>query len=214
MTWHPAWELAIQILVALGTLSLAVVTLALVLKTRGMVEVAQSQLELGIRPLLVDPSPRLEDEPPERLLFGAPGRISPSVPAGELFWQENGTGGVSHFSVAFENLGSGIAAVRAWRTNPLIPGNVYVSRNFVPVGTLLRVNISVLPGPMAERFKDHWWAIDGIDVEVDYTSMSDGEILTSVASIKQYATQGPFVQEVKVFRQSDGRVIAEGRGSY
>lgn len=215
MTWHPGWELAVQVLVAVGTLSLACVTLALVVKTRGMVEVTQAALEVGQRPLLVDPSPQDDAAPPEHLLFGAPGRISPTVPRGKLFWQQNKDGSVSHFSVAFENVGNGVAAVVGWRTTPPLPGDVYVSRKFVPVGALLRVNVSVLQGmPGAEAFKDQWWAMGGIGVEVDYTSAYGGEELTSTATIKQYATRGPCVQEVIIRRKADGKVVAVGRGSY
>ncbi len=107
-------------------------------------DLALSALSVGIRPLLADPRPAgFADFQEEKLLFGAPGRISPTVPWGNLWWEEDGDGSVRHFSVAFENIGSGPAAIVAWRTNPEIPGSLYVSRKFVPVGSLLRLNVSV-----------------------------------------------------------------------
>jgi hypothetical protein len=175
-----------------------------------------STLNLGIRPLLADPRPAgFSDIQEEQLLFGAPGRISPTVPWGKLWWDRQPDGSVSHFSVAFENIGSGPAAIVAWRTTPGFNGDVYVSRKFVPVGSLLRVNVSVLTAmPGAERFKDHWWAMEGIEVIIDYTDTNGGEILTSTASIRQYATQGPTVQQIEITRKSDGQVLATGKSSY
>jgi hypothetical protein len=213
--WHPIWQFLVQALVAAGTLGLAVVTTVLVLKTKGMVEVSRRALEIGVRPLLADPRPAGPEAPEETLLFGAPGRISPSVRQGSIFWNSTKDGGVSHFSVAFENVGEGVAAIAAWRTEPELPGDVYASRKFVPVGSLLRINVSVLRGlPGAEPFADQWWAMGGIDVVVDYSDTCGGELLTSIAAIRQYATQGPFVQEITVRRKSDGQLLAAGRSSY
>jgi hypothetical protein len=214
--WHPAWAFFVQVMVALGTLGLAVATVILALKTRGMERVAQEALEVGARPLLVDPSPSQSSKATERLQFGAPGRISPDVPYGQLWYQlDERDHSCSHFSVAFENVGGGVAAIRAWRVTPSAPGDKYVSRKFVPVGALLRVNVSVLQHmPGSEQFSDGWWAMNGVSVEVDYTSTYGGEEFTSIAEIRQYATQGPFVQTITVKRKSDGAVLAEGRGLY
>lgn len=215
MTWHPAWQFVAEILVAPGTLGLAGATLALVSKSRGMMQVSQRALEAGVRPLLADPQFVDASRPDETLLFGAPGRISPSVPYGSLFHDQMADGGVSHFSVAFENVGSGVAAIHGWRTEPNLPGDVYASRKFVPVGSLLRINVSVLRGmPGAERFDDQWWAMDGIDIIVEYSDTYGGHTLISTASIRQYATQGPFVQGITVQKVTDGVVIASGTSSY
>jgi hypothetical protein len=215
MQWHPGWAFVVQILVAVGTLSLAGVTLALVLKTKGMVDVSANALRVGIRPLLADPKPAGTDTDTEELLFGAPGRISPTVSWGKLWWGSADDGSVPHFSVAFENIGAGPAAIVGWRTEPKVPGDVYVSRKFVPIGSLLRVNVSVLVAmPEGERFRDHWWAMEGIDVIVDYTDTNGGEVLTSTATIRQYATQGPTIEEITITRRSDGHVLATGKSSY
>lgn len=215
MGWHPGWTFAVQALVAAGTLGLAAVTLVLVLKTKGMVDVSRKALEVGVRPLLADPRPSSPGAPDEQILFGAPGRISPTVPYGRLYWDTDEDGGVSHFSLAFENVGAGVAAISGARTEPPIPGEIYISRKFVPVGALLRLNVSIqriLPG--GERFKDQWWAMEGINVSVDYSDVAGGEVLTSTASIREFAVQGPFVQEITVRRASSGEVLARGRSSY
>lgn len=68
--------------------------------------------------------------------------------------------------------------------------------------------------PGAERFKDQWWAMEGIDVIVDYTDTDGGEVLTSTATIRQYATQGPTVQQMVITRKSDGQVLATGKSSF
>jgi hypothetical protein len=214
MQWHPGWQFVVELLVALGTLSLAAVTLFLALRTARMVHVSERTLSGGIRPLLADPTPAGPDTQDEQLLFGAPGRISPTVPWGKVWWESNPDGSVYHFSVAFENIGSGPAAIVAWRTS-LNAGEVYVSRKFVPVGSLLRVNVSLLlTGPDVDRFKSQWWAMKGINVIVDYTDTNGGEVLTSTATIRQHVTQGPTVQQITIARKSDGRVLATGESSY
>jgi hypothetical protein len=105
--WHPGWQFVVELLVAVGTLSLAAVTFSLVRRTAGMVDVSERALSVGIRPLLADPRPAgFSDFQDEQLLFGAPGRISPTVPWGQLWWQSNSDGSVPYFSVAFENIGA------------------------------------------------------------------------------------------------------------
>jgi hypothetical protein len=214
MQLHPGWQFVVELLVALGTLSLAAVTLFLVRRTARMVQVSERTLSVGIRPLLADPRPPAADAQDEQLLFGAPGRISPTVPWGKLWWKDRPDGSVYYFSVAFENIGSGPAAIVAWRTS-LNVGDVYVSRKFVPVGSLLRVNVSLLlTGSDVDRFKSQWWAMKGINVIVDYTDTDGGEVLTSTATIRRHATQGPTVQQITITRKSDGRVLATGESSY
>ena len=117
MQWHPGWQFVVELLVAVGTLSLAAVTLFLVIRTSGIVEVSERALSVGLRPLLADPRPAgFSDTQQEQLLFGAPDRISPTVPWGRLWWDHLPDGSVPHFSVAFENIGSGPAAIVGWRT--------------------------------------------------------------------------------------------------
>jgi hypothetical protein len=90
-----------------------------------------------------------------------------------------------------------------------------VSRKFVPIGSLLRVNVSINLGmPQSDRFKSQWWAVDGIDVSVDYKDTNGGELFTSTATIRQYATQGPTVQQITITRKSDGYMLATGESSY
>lgn len=230
--WHPGWAFVVQLLVALGTLGLAGVTVALVVKTKGMVEVSKdavvvsrNALEVGIRPLLADPRPHRQDDRDETILFGAPGRISPTVQRGSFFsnfiYDFNHEGvtpkGGSHFSVAFENIGQGPAAISAWRTEPEFPGDVYVSRKFVPVGEIVRVNVSVLRGnPETARFDNFQWATgwgdqEAIKIIVEYSDTAGGETLVSTATLQQYATQGPFVKSITVHRKSDGTQLALGR---
>ncbi|MGD0145194.1 MAG: hypothetical protein ABSC92_18750 [Rhizomicrobium sp.] len=132
------------------------------------------------------------------------------------FFHHTTDGGVSHFSIAFENVGSGVAAIAGGaRVRPSLMGDVYVSRKFVPVGQIVRVNVSVLRGGRTpECFSTQWWAMDGIEIEIDYTDTNGGDPLTSRAVIRQYVTQGPCVQEITVFRKSDGVELATGKSSY
>jgi hypothetical protein len=214
MQWHPVWQFVVEVLVAVGTISLAAMTLFLVLRIVGIVRVSERTRSVGVRPLLADPRPAGADTQDEQLLFGAPSQISPTVPWGKLWWKDNSDGSVYHFSVAFENIGSGPAAIVGWRTS-LNTGDVYVSRKFVPVGSLLRVNVSLLlTGPDIDRFKSQWWAMKGINVIVEYTDTNGGEVLTSTATIRQLEAQEPAVQQITIARKSDGRVLATGRSSY
>lgn len=213
--WHPAWTFGVELLVAAGTLSLAAVTLVLALKTKGMVDVSRRALQVSVQPLLADPRPPNPGTPDEHIQFGAPGRISTTAPYGKLYWWQDKDGEVTHFSLAFENIGAGTAAIHGARIEPPIPGDIYISRKFVPVGALLRLNISILQDlPGSEQFKNHWWAMKGIEVSVDYSDVAGGGSLTSTASIRQFATQCPFVQEITVRRTASGEVIARGQSSY
>lgn len=198
----------------LATLIVALATVALATVTYRQVRLTRTSLDLSIRPFLADPRPASTGSASERLLFGAPGRISVDVPSGTLSFQGAGSGAF-HLSVPFENIGAGVAAVVAAETAPSLPGDIYVSRKFVPVGEIVRVNISVLTDlPGAERFKDQWWAMDGLDITLRYTDANGQQELASRASIAQYATQSPFIQEIAVFSAGKAEPIATGRGSY
>jgi hypothetical protein len=200
--------------VTVATLMLAALTAGLVVVTYLQGRLARRELELSIRPLLVNPGHELADEGLDRILFGAPGRISVEVPRGELFYRGSGSKNF-YLSVAFENIGAGAAAIIDARTEPSFPGQVYVSRTFVPVGSLVRVNVSVLVGePGTERFENEWWAMDGPVVIVRYSDTNGGQVMVSRATIKQYATMGPHIEELTVCSGNGQRVIAHGRGSY
>jgi hypothetical protein len=178
-----------------------------------MEHVAKDALLVGVRPLLADPT-LASDNSAETLIFGAPGRISPDVPYGKLWFDFNEDGTLAHFSVPFENVGSGVAGVSSARVVPNPNGDVYVSRKFVPVGALLRVNVSVLhPNTDTEQFQSDRWAVNGVLVHVDYTSSYDGEKFTATADIRQYATQDPFVQSITI-ASKDGTVVVSGQSLY
>ncbi|MDG7000321.1 MAG: hypothetical protein JRN15_14555 [Nitrososphaerota archaeon] len=215
MIWHPAWIFAVDVLVAAGTLGLAAITFMLSLKTKEMAEASRKASQLSVQPLLADPRLPISEASEEQILFGAPGRISPKVPYGKLFYHKDKDGRVSHFSLAFENIGAGTAAIHSAKVEPPIPGDIYISRKFVPVGSLLRVNVSVLPGlPGSKQFEGHWWAMEGIEISVDYSDVAGGETLTSTASIRQYAVQDPFVREITIRRAASGEILAIGQSSY
>lgn len=201
--------------VAVATLALVAVTAILGLATFWLARVSRRSLATSVRPLLVDPGRRDQTED-EDILFGAPGRITATVRRGELFSQRHDAGNF-HLSVAFHNIGPGAAAVVRAYTQPEFPGDVYVSRRFVPSDELVRINISVLAGsPETERFNDEWWAIDGVAVTVEYTDADGEQLMSSTAHIRQYATQGPFIQTLALARRRGSRwvAMAAGRGSY
>lgn len=198
----------------LATLVVALGTVALAAATYRQVHLSRSSLDLSVRPFLADPLPPTREGDQEELLFGAPGRISVQVAQGELFYQGEGSD-TFYLSVAFENIGAGVAAIVGAETDPAVPGDINVSRKFVPVGAIVRVNLSVLTElPGAERFRDQWWAIKGFSVLIRYADTNGKQTLTSTASIGQAATQAPFVKEIAVFREGDSTPIAIGRGSY
>lgn len=195
---------------------LAITTLVLAVATIGVATVSYRQLRLSIRPFLVDPRPAGHGEE-EQLLFGAPGRISPRVVRGALYYSSEQPGAF-HFSVAFENVGRGVAAILGAEVDPSVPGAVYTSRSFVPVGEIVRVNVSILTEPAeAERFRDQWWARGRPAVSVRYTDSNGTQPLVTRVALKQVATQGPWVDEVAIFADRWWRrwkPVAVGRASY
>ena len=202
--------------VTLATVVLAIVTAGLVVVTSLQVWLARSARDQAVRPLLADPTPRPRGDALEIIQFGAPGRATVSVPPGSLYFSEPGQGAFQ-FSVAFENIGAGVATIHAAHTEPRFHGDVYVSRKFAPVGSLVRVNVSVLSGMEgSDRFADQWWAMDGISVTIDYTDASGRQHQSSRAEIRQYATQGPFVQHISVTTRHRirGDTVTTGSASY
>ena len=198
------WADVTTLVVAVGTVTLALVTYT-------QVRLSRRSLDLSIRPLLADATPHADAT--ENLLFGAPGRISVTVPRGALFYRGDGES-TFHISVAFENIGAGVAAIEGGEMDPSI-GDVYVSRKFVPVGEVVRVNVAILTSvPGAERFNDFWWAMDRVTVSIRYTDANGKQPLVSRAVIGQAAVKGPWVEEIAVYRDGDGQPLAVGRSSY
>jgi hypothetical protein len=195
----------LTLLVALGTFALAYVTWR-----QG--RLSASSLDLSIRPFLADPSPSKSGE--EELQFGAPGRIMVRAPRGSLFYQGAGDGAF-FLSVAFENTGAGLAAIQGAELDVPVTGDVFTSRRFVPAGELVRVNVSILTEiEGAERFRDQWWAMEGLAVSIHYTDANGRQPMVSRATIRQAATRGPWVEEISVSRVGSHQPITVGRGSY
>ncbi len=93
-----------------------------------------------------------------------------------------------------------------------------MSQRFVPVGGQVRVNVAVLTDlPEGERFKDFWWATDGVSVVIKYTDSNAKQRMRTKAVITQFATKGPLVTEMAVFQDRKWRKprrVALGRGSH
>lgn len=197
-----------------ATLVVALGTVVLALVTSRQVKLSRSALDLSIRPFLGDPAPSSGSEEMEDLLFGAPGRISVQVPRGAFFYRGEGSG-VFNLSVAFQNLGTGLAAVAGAEVDTGIAADVYVSRRFVPAGSIVRVNVSVGTSfPGNERFDDQWWAMEGLAVTIRYSDANGRQRLISRATIEQAATRLPYVAQIDVFREGEARPLVTGRGSY
>jgi hypothetical protein len=200
--------------VTTATLVLASVTGGLVLVTLFQVVLSRRALDQSIRPLLADPTRSQGDSDTEQILFGAPGRDSVAVHRGK-FYLHRTTGGLQ-LSVPFENVGAGVAAITGARTEPAA-GEAYISRGFVPVGGSVRINVSILLGlPTTKKFEDAGpWAYEGFSVIIDYTDARGKQKRSSRAEIRQYATQGPFVQSISVTeRRWMQDVTTTGRVSY
>lgn len=168
--------------------------------------------DLGIRPLLADPRPPPPGAPDEQVQFGAPGRPVVTMPAGS-FYVERGESSF-RLSVPFENVGAGVAVVQEVRMEPRGVGDLRVSRKLVPVGTTVRVSASILITGETDAFASDNWAMEGVFVSISYTDADGGQPLISRAEIKQYTTQGPFVEKIAVFHQGDETPFVEGRASY
>ena len=104
--------------VALATLVVAAATVVLAFVTDRLAGLTRSTLDLSIRPLLADPVLVDGTEEMEHLLFGPPGRVEHKVHRGELYVEYT----EERFSVAFENLGAGVATVTGASLDPGSPG--------------------------------------------------------------------------------------------
>lgn len=203
----PTW--LVTVVVAAANVLLVLVTFYQVLVTRRM-------LALSVRPLLVDPYQEKDNPEEETAIFGAPGRAAIKVPKGQLYYTQPSEG-IFYLSVAFQNVGPGIAAITKAYTAPSILGDIKISRRFVPTNGLVRINVSVLLGlPGTKRFSTQLWATEGLSVFVEYTDSTGEQRLASEAVIKQYATSAPFVKEVVVYelKRRHKRQISRGRGGY
>jgi|SRR5665213_3154513 len=199
--------------VTVATIILAVATFGVVLVTYGQLRLARAAAQIATRPLLVDPTPQIAPVPQETILFGAPGRISPTVGLGELFYAQGP--GTFHLSVAFENAGAGVAAIVGADTEPHFDCDTYVSRRFVPPGSTVRVNIAILTTIAGnEQFDDHWWAMDPLALVIKYTDANGGQPMTSKALFTQAATRAPYVSKVEVYRGRKQELLTTGIGSY
>jgi hypothetical protein len=134
------------------------------------------------------------------------------MPAGS-FYVERGESSF-RLSVPFENVGAGVAVVQEVRMEPRGVGDLRVSRKLVPVGTTVRVSASILITGETDAFASDNWAMEGVFVSISYTDADGGQPLISRAEIKQYTTQGPFVEKIAVFHQGDETPFVEGRASY
>jgi hypothetical protein len=142
------------------------------------------------------------------------------VPAGSFFFESLGSRTL-HVSVAFENIGAGVAAVLGARADPAATieevrghSSIHISRKFVPVGALVRVNVSMDVGP--ESFGRGWFNSAGLSIVIDYTDAVGKQFQSSRATIDEYVTQSPFVKEIAVVRPRRWRKpeIVKARGTY
>lgn len=197
---------AATLVVALGTLALAAVTYQLA-------ATGKKTLETSIRPLLVDPRPASATDRKDMIQFGPPGRRNLEAPRGQLSYETNAGGLV--VSIAFENVGAGVAAIEKAETDPSVLGTVFVSRKFVPVGEIVRVNVSILVGgDHGDRFAKDTWAMEDFAITISYTDAEGGQPCRSRASFRQFATQGPFVEKIEIFQDGNSLPVATGQGSY
>jgi hypothetical protein len=189
-----------------ATLIVAAVTGGLVFVTFFQVILSRRALDQSIRPLLADPTRSEDDSDTEKILFGAPGRDSPDVVRGRFYIHR--TAGSLQLSIPFENVGAGVAVMTSARTDPP-SGEAKISRGFVPVNGTVRINISILLGLELTKIfeKQATWAYDGFFVIVEYTDARGRQKRTTRAEIRQYATQGPFVQNVSVIERRWGREV-------
>jgi hypothetical protein len=201
----------------LPTVIVAAVTLALVIVTYRQVTLTRLALDLNVRPFLADPPPLSPDETTtEEILFGAPGRQGFTVRRGAFFFKHLDDLGSLYVSVAFQNIGAGLAAIVGGYVEPGVLADVKVSRRFVGPGEIVRVNIAILGGLDAtKRFANPWWAMEGFTVGITYQDALGRQTLTSRAVIKQYATQGPFVEAITVSQKRGLQELeVTGRGQY
>lgn len=193
---------------------LAFATMAMAVATYQQLGLTRYALDLNIRPLLADATVTDNDQRTELLQFGAPARQTVTVKWGTFYHHKLDGIGSLYLSVAFQNIGSGVAAIQSAGMEPSV-GEIKISRKFVPVGDMVRVNISILGGlKTTQRFASDWWATEGIEVWIRYTDARGRQTLMSRAAIRQYVTQGPFVQEISVHEGGGKGSTVTGRGTY
>jgi len=81
------------------------------------------------------------------------------------------------------------------------------------VGEHVRVNISRAGPPVSKAKVGFWWAMEPFAVLIHYTDSSGGQPLISRADFKQFATQGPFVETISVYKRGQTTPFVIGRSS-
>jgi hypothetical protein len=194
-----------------ASLVIGAVTLLLVVATFRQGQLAHQSLARSIRPLLADAIEMGTEPAVEYVQFGAPGRDGVRVPPGSLYFDN--AGGKLQVSVPFRNIGAGVAVITGATTTRVEGGSVVVTRKFVPVGELVRVNVSLVVGESDDPLATQWWAMEGFNVSVDYSDAEGAQPLTSRAEIRQYATHGPFIERIAVFRKGETQPFVVGSAS-
>jgi hypothetical protein len=198
--------------VAVSTLALVLVTLGLVVVTGVQLVLSRRDVELSVRPLLAEAPEPAADGPPEAVTFGAPGRDTVLIRDGEFWFDrpEQGRSGNVQVSVAFRNVGNGLAVIVGAGTEPEVTGSRKTSRMYVPVGETVRVNVSTLVEDNGDD-TERWWHYANLAVFVRYTDADGKQPLTTKALVREYAVHEPHVERVEIWRDGDDKpFIASG----
>jgi hypothetical protein len=199
--------------------------------------VAKRALELSIRPLLAEPRQvglrEAGSKPPPAIFeidptgatrellvavpsgydavqFGAPARLLIPIPNGAFWWGRKDA--LFLLSVPFENVGAGVAMIQDATVVPCGVVEIRTSAKVVPVGTSVRVSVSIPLGPpQVSQFEGDTWAADGVHVSIEYSDSDGGQTLISQMEIRQYATQAPFVETIAFFRKGESEPFVRGR---
>ncbi len=116
-------------------------------------------------------------------------------------------------SLSFRNIGAGVAVIIGATAEPAVEGEIYVDRKFVPVGELVRVNVT-RGGSMTSGTKvatGPWWAMSTFAVLIRYTDAAGAQAMVSRAEFKQYPTKGPYVETIRVFEKGKSEPFIVGR---
>ncbi|MGH9015360.1 MAG: tyrosine-type recombinase/integrase [Acidimicrobiia bacterium] len=173
------------LVVAAGTLGLAGVALY-----QGLL--ARRSLALSIRPLLADAVP--DETVQETVHFGAPGRFDRVLPLNDFYIDEDA--GLFQCSIAFRNVGAGVAVVNSASAESALLGNVVVSKKFVPPGECVRVSVSAHadpPDPLVDAYH-----AGAFTLSISYSDADGRQKLVSDARIETYATSGTTVRRITV----------------
>lgn len=180
----------------MGTLLLVGVTFILALVTFRQVQLSRRTFNMSIRPLLVEPVAQ-DVEPPDKVLFGAPGRNEVQVSYGRLYLDDDhGQVRSLQFSVPFRNAGPGTAVITGTRTVPAGAGEINASRMYVSVGECVRVDGSIstsMSKTLVESVKS--WSFD---VEVDYCDVEGNQHMISAAQIRKYVTMDWHIERITI----------------